>query len=467
MARVNRLVIEATGFGVRGALLDGDRLIEVQDVDAVGEQVAETFFLGRVSAVDRQLNAAFLDIGLDRPAMLAAKDARFGAGVAERLPIGRLVREGERLLVQGVREAVEDKGARVTTDLKLMGFHLLWRPHGLAPEAGPARGAEREALRLRGETLFPGRGVTLRRHAARVEDSVLRAELERLEARWRALRAEAEARRRPGRLAADEHPLERLLRNLLDPELRRVEVADPELAARARALLEGPLAAHGIELVRLDPKESAFAQTGVEGELERALGREIVLPGGGRLIVEPTAALVAIDVDGGGRAPLEVDLAAAAEIARILRLRNLGGTIVVDFVDLHDRRERQRLEQALAKAFRDDPAPVQIHPMTASGLVEIGRARRGRALDQLLLRPCPACAGSGRVRSLRAAAEALLGALRRRPAAGVRLAPDLARWLEGEGAEAWRPAAAALAVRVDPTLEPGAFLLEGSDGRPA
>ncbi|BCX17680.1 MAG: ribonuclease [Geminicoccaceae bacterium] len=465
MARVSRLVVEATGFGVRGALLDEDRLLEIQDVDAVGEQVAESFFLGRVDAVEKPLNAAFLDIGLDRPAMLAAKDARFAAGSVERQPIAKLVRVGDRLLVQGVREAVEDKGARVTTDLKLMGFHLLWRPHGIVPDTGPARGAEREALRRRGETLFPGRGVTLRRHAQRVEDSVLRAELERLEARWRALRAEAEARRRPGRLATDEHPLERLLRNVLEPELKRVEVADPELATRARALLEGPLAPHGIELVRLDPSRSAFAQTGVEAELERALAREIALPGGGRIIVEPTAALVAIDVDGGGLSPLEVDLAAAAEIARIVRLRNLGGAIVVDFVDLADRRERQRLEQALAKAFRDDPAPVQIHPPSPSGLVEIGRARRGRSLDQLLSRPCPACAGSGRIRSLRAAAEALLGELRRRPVARVRLAPDLARWLEEEASEVWQPAAATLARAVDPALGPGEFVLESADGR--
>jgi len=465
MAELSRLVVEATGFGVRGALLDGDRLIEVVDVDAVGEQVAEALFLGRVTAVDRQLNAAFLDIGLERPAMLAAKDARFAAGSEERLPIGRLVREGERLLVQGVREAAEDKGARVTTDVKLMGFHLLWRPYGIGPETGPARGAEREALRLRGETLFPERAVTLRRHAARVEDAVLRAELERLEQRWRALRAEAEARRRPGRLAADEHPLERLLRQVLDPALRRIEIADPELLGRARALLEGPLAPHGIALVRLDPTKGAFAQTGVEAELERAMGREIELPGGGRLIVEPTAALVAIDVDGGGRPALETDLGAAAEIARILRLRNLGGVIVVDFVDLPNRRDRQRLEQALAKAFRDDPAPVQIHPMTPTGLVEIGRARRGRSLDQLLTRPCPACSGSGRIPSLRAVAEALRRALGASPVRRVRLAPDLARYLEGEARPVFEPLRATLVVAVDPSLGPGGFVLEAADGR--
>ncbi len=463
MAVTSRLVVEATGFGVRGALLDGDRLIEIVDADAGGEQVAEAFFWGQVRSVDRPLNAAFLDIGLDRPALLAAKDARFAAGRSERARIAELVREGDRLIVQGVREAAEDKGARVTTDLKLVGFHLIWRPHEIGPPLGPARGAEREALRRRGESLFPGRAVSLRKHAAKVEDAVLRAELERLEARWRALRAEAAARRRPGRLGADEHPLERLLRTVLDPELRRVEVADPELLARARTLLEGPLAPHGIELVRLDPGRGAFEQTGVAAELERVLAREIALPGGGRLVVEPTAALVAVDVDGGNRPPLEVDLEAAREIARILRLRNLGGIVVVDFVDLASRNERQRLEQALQRAFRDDPAPVQIHPMTPSGLVEIGRARRGRSLDQLLTRPCPACVGSGRIPSLRAAAEALWAELRRAPARRLTLAPDLARYLDGEAGQLLAPWRQELAIAVEASLPPGGFRIEAAE----
>lgn len=460
MAEMSRLVVESTGFGVRGALLAGERLIEVADVDAHGAQIADRLFLGRVSAVDRTLNAAFIDIGLAQPALLAAKDARFAKGVRERAPIAKLVREGERLIVQGVREPVEDKGGRVTTDLRLMGFHLLWRPHGFGPETGPARGAERQALRDRSAHLFPDRCVSLRRHATQVKDDVLRAELARLEERWRQLLAEAEAKRRPGPLSGGDHPLEMLLRELLAPNLKEVAVADPELAARARGLLEGPLAPHGIALVRLDPARSAFEQTGVAEQLEQVLAREIAIPGGGRLIVEPTAALVAIDVDGGNRAPLEVDLAAAQEIARILRVRNLGGTIVVDFVDLPSRNEQARLTQALAKAFRDDPAPVQIHPMTPTGLVEIVRARRGRTLDQLLRRPCPSCGGSGRVPSLRAQAEALFGMLARQGPARVRAAPDLARYLETDAATVWASFAGRADLVRDSALAPGEFRAE-------
>ena len=116
---------------------------------------------------------------------------------------------------------------------------------------------------------------------------------------------------------------------------------------------------------------------------------------GGRLLIQPTAACVAIDVDGGGRAPLDVDLEAAAEIARQVRLRNLGGTIIADFVDLPTRPERQRLEEALRKAFRGDPAPVEIHPMSSLGIVQISRARRGQPLAGLFQAPCACCGGDG------------------------------------------------------------------------
>ena len=128
--------------------------------------------------------------------------------------------------------------------------------------------------------------------------------------------------------------------------------------------------------------------------LEVALAREVPLAGGGRLLIEPTAAFVAIDVDGGGRAPLDIDLAAAAEIARQVRLRNLGGTIIVDFVDLPSRPERQRLEEALRKAFKHDPAPLEIHQMSSLGIVPLSRARRGQPLASRFLADCAGAAAA-------------------------------------------------------------------------
>lgn len=457
-----RLVVEATGFGVRGAVLEHDRLVDLQDADETGDYVTDALFLGQVRGVDQRLNAAFLDIGLPGQAFLNAKDARHQASSEERLPIGRLLQDGRRLIVQGLREAEAGKGPRVTTDIKLFGFHILYRPHGRPPDrALPIRGREREALQRRAVTLFGEKGVTLRKLATGVEDALLVEELEALEARWRAISAEAEKGGRPRRLTGGEHALERLVRAVVDPELRRIEVADPGLLARCRRLAEGPLRAHGIEIVRLDPGAGAFAQTEVEGEMEVALSREVRLRGGGRIVIEPTRACVAIDVDGEGRPALDVDIEAAAEIARQLRLRNLGGTIVVDFVDLPAKAARQRLEDALKRAFRADPAPLQTYPMSPLGIVQISRARRGRSLEARLRQDCPCCLGSGRVPSLRAAAEQLVIGLCGGPPRRIRVAPDLADYLLGEAAPMWRRVGSAVALDRDPALAPCTFVPEG------
>ena len=218
---------------------------------------------------------------------------------------------------------------------------------------------------------------------------------------------------KPGRLPEPESPLERLLRSLIELAPTTISAADALLAVELERLLASTPTLPPMAVTRLQPEELAFEQTGVAAALEIALGKEVPLPRGGRLLIEPTAAFVAIDVDGGGRAPLDADLEAAQEIARQVRLRNLGGTIIVDFVDLPTKPERQRLEEALRKAFRGDPAPLEIHPMSSLGVVQISRARRGQPLASLFLASCTCCGGSGHRTSPRADAERLFAALER------------------------------------------------------
>src|SRR3954447_8449781 len=296
-------------------------------------------FVGRVTSVDAKLNAAFIDCGLPQPALLVAKDARAAAGSIERLPIRQLVHEGQRLVLQGVREAAGDKGARVTSDLKLFGYvlgHTLV-DRGVEPSRPPGRLAD--ARRERARSLFPDGRLALRRHAATLPDAALLDEAERLVARWRKLDATARGAK-PSRLPEPENALERLVRSLVDIGPARMEAADRGLLIELERLLATAATLPPWSLLRLEPDEPAFAQTGVDAALEQALGPEVPLARGGRLLIERTAACVAIDVDGGGRAPLDIDLDAAAEIARQVRLRNLGGTIIVDFVDLPSRPER-------------------------------------------------------------------------------------------------------------------------------
>ncbi|MGH6942900.1 MAG: ribonuclease E/G, partial [Geminicoccaceae bacterium] len=182
--------------------------------------------------------------------------------------------------------------------------------------------------------------------------------------------------------------------------------------------------------------------------------------------VEPTAALTAIDVDGGGRRALQTNLDAAREIARQLRLRRIGGTVVIDFVDLSSKRDREALAMELRSAFADDPASVQIYPMSPLGLVQLSRQRLGPTLAEIHARPCACCAGSGRLASLRRQSEILMRELeRRRPTRTlVALADDLRQFLQGEGQEAWSGWLArqglAPKLQVDPTLGPGAYRIE-------
>jgi Rne/Rng family ribonuclease len=465
-----QLVLEDTGFGLRAAVVEQGRLVELRDADRDQPRVTDALFAARVTAVDAKLNAAFLDCGLPQPALLVAKDARAVAGAVERRPIRDLVREGQRLVVQGLREPVEGKGARVTSDVKLFGFALIHTPLAEASDLVHRLGGRRQgdALRERGRALFPDGRFVLRRHAAELADDALLAEAAQLAAGWQQLETmAARTAAKPGRLPELESPLERLLRSLVDLEPAEIAIADRVLLRELNELQATRPTLPPLALVPLEPDQPAFEQTGVAAELELTHAREVPLSGGGRVTIESTAACVAIDVDGGGRAPLDTDLEAAGEIGRQIRLRNLGGTIIVDFVDLPTRPERQRLEEALRKAFRGDPAPFEIHAMSALGIVQISRARRGETLAARYGAPCRCCGGSGLQASPRAGAEQLLAALRaaRRPLAGVRAAGDLERFLvEGAGAAAWRRTLAAIgyapALTVDSTLPPAGFVVE-------
>ncbi len=461
-----RLVVEDVGFGLRAAVLEDGRLVELRDQDLGGTQVTDELFLARVGTVEPKLNAAFLDCGLATPAFIAAKDARAVAGGGGRRPIRELLREGQRLVVQGLREAADDKGARFTADIRLFGLALVHTP--LNPQPDHARGGrELDGARERAQALFPDGLFALRRHAASLGDDALRAEAALLRARWDELRQAAEAGRKPGRLATPERPLERLLRSLLGWSPTRIEVADTALWAELRRLREqAPAFPPDLELVRLPDDQPAFASAGVEEQVEQALAAEVPLAKGGRLRIEPTAAGIAIDVDGGGRASLDTNLDAAAEIARQVRLRNLGGTIFIDFIDLAQRGDQRRLEEAVKRAFRRDPLPVEVHTLPALGLVVLSRARRGEPLSARLQRPCPRCEGEGRVAGLRSEGERLLAELRGRtvPPGKVHLAPDLEAFLSGEEAAPWRQSLTRIgpvALVRDPALAPGSYRVEG------
>jgi Rne/Rng family ribonuclease len=317
-------------------------------------------------------------------------------------------------------------------------------------------------LRARAQRLFADTGVMLRRGALQASDAELLAELARLQDQWRQIEGAASAATAPARVHAID-PLQRLLLEQLSPELERIVVGDQATLVRARTWLAKWQPALADRLVSLpDPLEAI----GVAEQMEGALQPGVPLAGGGSLIIQATAALTAIDVNGGGRRALEANLAAAPEIARQLRLRRIGGTIVVDFVDLPARSARARLLEALRTALADDPEPVQVFPMTRFGLIEISRRRSGPSLAEMLGRACPLCGGAGTVAGLRWRALQLMREVARRSPARLRVhaAPDLHDYLSGAGSGGWQAFAdrhgGAVVLEVDRSLVPGGHRIE-------
>jgi len=361
-------------------MLESGRLIEVDVADQDSER--HGIYWGRVRAIAHAIDGAFVDCGLDADAFLSARDARALSGARRGASINEQVSEGQALLVQVKRPAQHGKGPRVGTDVALSGIGLIHRPRigrvELAPELAKSEHAKRQYARA--AALFPTGGFSLRPAAMHVSDEELQTEAESLRQRWAALESRAGAATPPAALDPPGDPLLALLQRHFSPDLERIVCADRPALIKARGWLEQALP-RWLEQGELEHLPGAFDAMGVSEQLAEALGREVALSNGGFLIIEPTAALTAIDVNGAGR-PLDIDLAAVPEIARQLRLRGIGGIVVIDFVDLDARSDRARLGAALRAAFAEDPADIQLYPMSPLGLVELSRQRTGPSLAE-------------------------------------------------------------------------------------
>ncbi|MDP6564443.1 MAG: ribonuclease E/G [Alphaproteobacteria bacterium] len=403
----------------RGRLLE--LLLDDRDTPRPGRLI-----LGRVRALAPDLDAAFVDIGEGRQGFLPARDAPGRRGQ----PIGRAVQEGQALIMQVNREAEDEKGPRLSCRPRLTGRGLVLLPRGRAVVVSERikDAGQRRRLEVLGEGLAGqhGRGLIVRTAAAEMSDDQLGDEAERLVGRWAAIKARADAAAAPALLDAGDDGLLRALRDHLGPALSRIVVDDAALAAEMRGQCRQDLpAAEGLIGLHDEPTP-LFARHDIEGQIEIALGREVPLPSGGRLTIETTRALCAIDVDtaaadgGGDSARLwrETNMQAAAEVARQLRLREIGGNVVIDFIRMQGRGDVGRLLRALHGAFAGDRGSVRIGRMSELGLVELSRRRRGPGLAERLGEVCPCCAGSGHRPSARAVADNLLERIRREAAAG-------------------------------------------------
>jgi ribonuclease E len=446
----------------RAALVEDGRLLEFSVEPEDRRRRVGDIVLGRVTRVEPAVQAAFVDIGEERPGFLHADDVMASDPLAAydpaataprpapgpRAGIASLVREGQSILVQVTRDSVPPKGPAVSAYVSLPGRFLVLMPS--MERVGVSRripdGPGRDAVKAAVAALSPpeGLGIIVRTAGAGRTEAELRADLDALVARWGALLERARRERPPVTLRREEDLLHRVLRDRMADALDEVVVHGDEAFDAARAFAAEAAPPWADRIRRHGGTAPLFEERGVEAQVDRLSERRVPLPGGGFLLVEPVEGLTAIDVNSGKStsAPdleetaVRTDVAAAAEIGRQLRLRDIGGLVVVDFIDVRTDENRRRVDEAVAEALRDDPGRVRIAPMSEFGVVEITRRRTGPGPRQLLHDGCPSCRGRGIVLTAPAAGLRALRKARALAASGARAVtlrahPAVAAWLEG------------------------------------
>jgi ribonuclease G len=439
----NEILINVGPREIRAALIEAERPVEVWHWRRDQVLLLGQVHLGRVTRLAPGADAAFVDFGGERAGFLGLRGVRH--------------EEGQAVLVQIVKEPYADKGAGLTMDLSLPGRYLALRPlqPGIAISRQIKDEAERARLSALGERLAEseglagtGGGFILRTAAEGADEAALRAEAAVLAACWWRLDREVPSAKPPALLYADDDPIRKCLREHLSGSVGRVLIDDGEALAGARAYAAEAMPWAAERLTRHTGAGALFDLYDTEAEIEAALEPRLALPSGGSISIEATEALTAIDVNAGrlagGRDAAETALAtnleAVAEIARQLRLRAIGGLVVIDFIDMNAAGAVARLLAALDAALAHDPAPTRRSEMSAFGLVEMTRGRDREPLAARLTEPCPSCAG-GRRPSTRAIAERALrlAAAEARQVPGGRVeiaaAPEVIADLGGESGD--------------------------------
>ena len=382
-----------------------------------GEPLAGNIYKGKVVNVLPGMEAAFVDIGLDRNAFFHVTDIRsqrlvgeevdesFGKGaIADRL------RPGQEILVQVTKEPMGTKGARVTTYIALPAHYLVLMP--TVNYVGVSRriehDPERKRLRQIADAIKPDKmGLIVRTAAEGVTEKELRADVDFLLSVWNRVTERARAGKAPALIYQDVRLIRRVVRDLLTEDVERFVVDTPEEYGRILDLLSSFAPALKSRVTLYKGDQPVFEHHGVEKELERALRRKVWLKSGGYIVVDRTEALTVIDVNTGkyvGKTDLastifKTNTEAVDEIVRQIILRDIGGIILVDLIDMENERHRKRVLEALNEAVKRDRAKIHIIDLTQLGLVEITRKRVYQDLEQVMRLPCPYCEGRGRVLS--------------------------------------------------------------------
>ena len=407
------ILINVTPNEVRAALLENGVVQEVHVERAARRGVISNIYKGRVTRVLPGMQAAFIELGLQRTAFLHVSDivrkANGDDTAAEEANIRELVKEGDELLVQVVKDPIGNKGARLTTFITLPSRHLVLIPDGdtVGISARIEDEAERERLRVMVEEMLAeqqlGCGVIVRTVAEGADTKELKADLKFLTKLWEVVQERCSKAAVKTLVHEDLSLPLRVLRDFVttDVELVLVDSEEDFTAMQDFAATFLPDVAPMLELYQR--RRPIFDMHSIEEEISKALDRSIALKSGGYIIFDQTEAMTTVDVNTGGyvghrnleETIYRTNLEAAVSIARQLRLRNLGGIIIIDFIDMEEEEHRENVLALLEQSMQKDHSRHQIMPLSPLGLVEMTRKRTRESLQQVLSEDCPSCDGRG------------------------------------------------------------------------
>ena len=411
-------LVNFTPQETRVALMQGGVVQELHVERTASRGLVGNVYLGRVVRVLPGMQSAFIDIGLERTAFLHVADIwgqrQNGNGGEGPKPIEKLLSEGQNLIVQVLKDPIGSKGARLSTQISIAGRLLVYLPQdkhiGISQRIEGE--AEREQLREKLQQLVPADeagGFIVRTMAEKAGDEELANDIAYLRKTWAEARNAAVSARPPALLYQDLTLGQRLLRDLVTPETSRIVIDSRENYQKLTAFAQEYMPQLMPLFKHYTGERPLFDLHGVEEEIQKALARRVELKSGGYLIIDQTEAMTTIDVNTGGFVGLrnfddtifKTNLEAAQTIARQLRLRNLGGIIILDFIDMDSQEHKDAVLAELNRALARDHTRMTVNGFTALGLVEMTRKRTRESLAHVLCEPCPTCGGRGEVKTAR------------------------------------------------------------------
>jgi ribonuclease G len=498
------IVVNSSLVETRVAVIEDGTLVEILIDDSHTQNLAGNIYKGRVLKILPGMQAAFVDVGLARDAFLYVRDIYEDMESYEDLlslaedaepesdedepaahpgtrPKGRqrraahasieeLIQEGQEVLVQVAREPLGTKGARITSHITLPGRYLVYMP--TESHVGVSRKIEAEAERSRLKQIIeeinePREGVIVRTAGVGRSKAEIQADFEFLRSTWRGIKAKAETATAPAMVQKDLDLIFRIFRDLITKEVTRLVVDSAVEYERCMEYTESLFPELRQLLFLYTEDEPIFKSFGIEREVEKALRSKVWLKSGGYLVIEQTEALVSVDVNTGKyvgkhdfeETILKTNREAAVEIARQVRLRDLGGIIIIDFIDMARQENRDKVMADLKEALKADRSPTNVSLLSELGLVEMTRKRVRQGLNQSLSQTCAACGGLGWVRSVASIAHQTLREVEWRmarkalPRIKVRAARDLVEWIKAEEAEVVETLQQTLGGEIELTVE--------------